>query len=261
MIIDRIRKNFKLLILFIFVIQFFGINIVSGNLISSKVLDLVYMTDIFSGIELIISSKSLKYQLISGLILIITIYIILGRAFCGWVCPVDLIFSYTNKKNKYKIYKINNRIPIIVVVITFFILISFLLSQPIFITYISPITNFFRILFLPFSRVEFTLIILSIILLLVVIIIDRLNKRFWCKDLCPIGFMYGLLNKISVLKIQLDKKRCKVCYKCNESCPMSIDILNTTKSYISSVDCILCGKCIDACKHNALKFTIKTIKK
>ncbi|MFH1768199.1 MAG: 4Fe-4S binding protein [Candidatus Omnitrophota bacterium] len=52
------------------------------------------------------------------------------------------------------------------------------------------------------------------LLLLVSIVI----KRFFCKVLCPIGLIYGKLNKLSPLKVRLDKEHCKGCRRCSSVC-------------------------------------------
>jgi polyferredoxin len=68
------------------------------------------------------------------------------------------------------------------------------------------------------------------------------------------GAIAGAFNKVSVVNISLDEKRCKKCSVCLQACPMGITKLEDIGS---STDCILCGRCVEACPEKALSFKIK----
>jgi ferredoxin-type protein NapH len=76
-----------------------------------------------------------------------------------------------------------------------------------------------------------------------------LVARFWCRYLCPVGPI-GLMNRISVVAISLDSTKCTGCKECLRVCPMGLDKLEDI-GYSS--DCIVCGRCVDACETGALE--------
>lgn len=78
-------------------------------------------------------------------------------------------------------------------------------------------------------------------------IIILMISRGWCKYLCPIGAMMAPTNKISVTDIDINREKCVKCMKCNKVCPMNIDVVN----YNKSLECVRCGRCVDACKFDA----------
>ena len=87
-------------------------------------------------------------------------------------------------------------------------------------------------------------------ILLVVIVLSVLFYRPFCKWICPLGAFYALMNKVSLLGIQVDTSKCVSCGKCARTCQMDVDI---TKSP-NDTECIRCGKCIRACPTEAIRF-------
>ena len=81
--------------------------------------------------------------------------------------------------------------------------------------------------------------------------------RPFCKWLCPLGAFYGLCNRISICRLQVDSGRCTACGACSHACRMDVDVFKTP----NHAECIRCGDCAAACPHGAITrvFSIKTI--
>ena len=93
------------------------------------------------------------------------------------------------------------------------------------------------------------------LILALVIIGSMLNYRFFCKSLCPLGAIYGLLNRISLYRLQLRREACVACGKCRSVCHMGVDPARNP----GAAECIRCGECVAACPEQALSlgFSIK----
>ena len=57
-------------------------------------------------------------------------------------------------------------------------------------------------------------------ILIVVAVLSVLFYRPFCKWICPLGAFYALMNKVSLLGIQVDQCKCVSCGKCAKVCQM-----------------------------------------
>jgi polyferredoxin len=74
---------------------------------------------------------------------------------------------------------------------------------------------------------------------------------------CPLGTLLGFMGKIAGQKLITNKTKCINCNQCNLACPMTIDI--NSKSLkgepVTSLRCVGCGHCVDACTTETLSYT------
>ena len=78
------------------------------------------------------------------------------------------------------------------------------------------------------------------------------NGRTYCNTICPVGTLLSFFARFSWLKINFDKDKCRGCSLCTRNCKTScIDYKTHAIDYSR---CVVCGNCIDVCKHGALKY-------
>ena len=88
------------------------------------------------------------------------------------------------------------------------------------------------------------------------------GKRATCHYICwmapfmILGSKLGRLLHIPQLHISADKEKCVSCGKCNQSCPMGLDVRQLVAENKTAVcsECISCGACADACPKDVLKY-------
>jgi polyferredoxin len=90
-----------------------------------------------------------------------------------------------------------------------------------------------------------------------VILACLFSERFFCKYVCPLGAIYGLLNKASLYRMETSAVKCTGCGGCKAVCPMGVDPSKTP----NSPECIRCGKCRKACPAAAITAGFRDIKK
>ena len=186
-----------------------------------------------------------------------------GRTICGYLCPMgllqELIYKIpTYKIKKNKVTKILSYLKYIILFVLVF-LIPFMYSfqnfpVPAFCKYICPsgtLEGAIGILLNPANADKFSMlgllftrkfIILSIILLSAAFI-----YRAFCRFLCPLGALYGLFAKFSIIGVRVNDSKCIDCGRCISKCP--VDIMK-----VGDAECVHCGKCIDHCPTKAISF-------
>ena len=81
----------------------------------------------------------------------------------------------------------------------------------------------------------------------IVILLSISVERVFCRCLCPLGAAWGLLGRVSVLRMGVSVN-CTRCGKCGQVCPMGIEIFRNP----FLPECIRCMKCVDKCPVKAI---------
>ena len=95
---------------------------------------------------------------------------------------------------------------------------------------------------------------LSLIPLLLVLGLNVVERRVWCRDLCPLGALLALMSRVPGIRRVVDAEKCTACGKCSAACPT--DAIDRKDGFASDVaECTDCMRCIDACEQGANSFT------
>ncbi|TGE33464.1 4Fe-4S binding protein [Desulfosporosinus sp. Sb-LF] len=95
----------------------------------------------------------------------------------------------------------------------------------------------------------------GLIILMITVLGSLTYDRFFCKYLCPMGGLYGIVGKISPFKVVRNQNVCIDCGICNKGCPMNIDVQHSLK--ITTAECLNCQTCVTNCpKAGALDHQI-----
>lgn len=103
---------------------------------------------------------------------------------------------------------------------------------------------------------------LDIIIFPLIIVAELVFLRKWCHRFCPIGALMSLVanfNKTTRPKVNPSKclrSNGSSCTLCSAICPELIDPVDDLGKR-AMVECTRCGKCIQTCPTNALRFTKK----
>mgnify|MGYP000826218877 FL=1 len=87
-------------------------------------------------------------------------------------------------------------------------------------------------------------------ILITVIVLSIMFYRPFCKWICPLGAIYSLFNRVSLLNIKIEDSKCVGCNQCTRACKMDIDVCRTP----NHPECIRCGACIRACPKDAIHY-------
>jgi MauM/NapG family ferredoxin protein len=125
------------------------------------------------------------------------------------------------------------------------------LSGPAWLSQLTePGYDFLKSFILPHKHSFFYLSFLSFLLLTGIFVLELSGKRFWCRNLCPLGALLALISKVSFLK-RIPIKTCKGCNLCEQDCPMDVfDI----KGRFMPEECNLCMDCLAFCPNKITGF-------
>jgi ferredoxin len=86
-----------------------------------------------------------------------------------------------------------------------------------------------------------------------IILLGRYYRRFWCRDLCPLGALFSIFGRFSVIQKKVSDK-CIECGKCTKKCKMGA-IPDDFRDFTVS-ECIYCFDCVKECPVKAISFKI-----
>jgi polyferredoxin len=75
-------------------------------------------------------------------------------------------------------------------------------------------------------------------------------KRPFCRTSCPLGAIFSLFNRLSLVRLHLIKEHCDQCGLCDRICPVDLDVVRD----LDSPECIKCLECTK-CPTGAIKTT------
>jgi len=184
---------------------------------------------------------------------------LLGRTFCGWLCPEGLLFEIADffserilgRKDIFRSVKNSNtvnlptRIIFSVIAILFYSIVPATLGFLLSAYFIPPELLFSQLKTLNFSTgVRAAIIGMSIY----VFITSILLRHIFCKYICAPGLMQVLFGWVSPISMKLRFKReefsrCTDCRACEKVCFMNVK----PRSPKANINCVNCGECIEAC--------------
>ncbi|MCK5560859.1 MAG: 4Fe-4S binding protein [Thermoplasmata archaeon] len=215
-------------------------------------------------------NKLYYLNLIIPFLIVAIFIIILGRVWCGWLCPFGFfqdLMSKTRKTAKrsykelpYSAVVILDRFKYALLFLIVLILVG--ISIPAFGLYyfrsdlalpycqvcpVRPLYIFYQQLF-GFESWSTSIPIYGIIVLTVVVVTGFVVRRSWCR-VCPMGALLALFSRRALITLRKDSDKCIKCRVCLRACPMDIREVyeEMEKDNISSPECIHCYRCVELC--------------
>ena len=232
--------------------------ILKGNLASSKLFDTIPMTDPLLLLQMVASGFShIAMDAVIGAIVVFVLYLLVGgRVFCSWVCPVNIVTDAAFwLRTKLKLRGGTRFSRNIHYWVLGMVLVLSGVTGSLAYELINPVSMLHRGLFFGMSLGWF--VILGIFLFDLFI-----TKRGWCTHVCPMGAFYGLIGKLSPIRVRADaRSACDDCGECYIVCPEAHILKPVLKGEEKGIppvvlagECTNCGRCIDVCAEEVFHF-------
>lgn len=235
-----------------------GWKVLQGNLSASKILQTVPMSDPFAVLQMFAAGAVLASDVLIGALVALVFYMVIGgRAFCSWVCPVNLVTdlaAYLRRKFDIDKYQ-KERQPITrksrYWMIALSLVISFGMGIAAF-EFISPISMLHRGIIFGMGFGWSAVVMIFVFDLFVL-------KNGWCGHVCPLGGFYSLVGRFSLIRVHHTEENCTLCMKCKVVCPEKqvLHMIGKESLPVTSGECTNCARCIEVCDDDALGFSIR----
>jgi len=179
-----------------------------------------------------------------------------GRAWCGWLCPAGGMAEVAQTVNPKPANAKRLRVVRYVIFAVWFgvLVTGFVLAGGI--RGVDPLRLTERYI----SVDEPIKYIMYYLVMGLFFVLDlALGRRGACHGICWMspflnaGMLVGRLLHLPQMRIQSKPESCIDCKKCNNKCPMSIDVNAAVQpGSVKSYDCSLCGECGDVCPKDVL---------
>jgi ferredoxin-type protein NapH len=234
-----------------------GAWVVKGNLASSVTLGVLPLTDPFVLAQVLAARHAPELSALLGAALVLAFYALAGgRAFCAWVCPVNVVAdsaAWLRRRLRITTGRAPRR------ALRHWLLGAVLLACAVTGQAVWEFVN-------PVSLTQRALIFggtLAWGAAAAVFLFDLLvAPRGWCGHLCPMGAAYALIGSRSLLRVSArHSSRCNDCADCFAVCPEPQVITLPLKGkggagpVIRDAACTNCGRCIDVCSTDVFTFT------
>lgn len=235
-----------LLLVLIPVLNRSEIDLLNGNYFSLAI-GPVWITDPLIGLQTILATGRLDGALILSMIIPLAGAAALGRVFCGWVCPQNLLFEGTDvlarklgMRRSARALPRHTRTAVTLAVV---------LAAPLFGFPLASLLSAPGIISLQTARLIKEGVVGAEAILIVLILIAELlvMRRVWCRSLCPVGGFLALFQLPMTMRpknIEDAQHVCGRCGACNEICQLGLAPMAGAVQPI----CHNCGDCVDACE-------------
>ncbi|MGD2252423.1 MAG: 4Fe-4S binding protein [Anaerolineales bacterium] len=226
-------------------------------------------------------------------LILVAMTLLLGRVWCGWLCPMGTLLDllpmrrWRRRKAPSEAWRKAKYVLLLLILFAaLFANLSLLIFDPLtlFVRTVSSsvlppldrltigletalyrlpalrgavkwVDDVLRPALLPRNPAPARAPLLFAALLVGIVALNLLAERFWCRYLCPLGGLLGLLSKIGLIRRE-PNDQCTGCELCTRVCPTGT--VQPENGYASDpAECIMCMDCQDACPRGAQSFPMR----
>ncbi|PNU19373.1 4Fe-4S ferredoxin [Geothermobacter hydrogeniphilus] len=250
---------------------------------------LLFRIDPLAALADFFAPGAFAWQLLWPALLVIVATVLLGRFFCGWICPLGTTLDGAGRllkspggrsrpglrKIKYLLLLALSAAALFgVQVFGWFDPLSLFLRTLTFSLYpvynlfanrvfdffydhhlplISDLVNgaypFWRDHLMAFQQPVFALGLFTALVFLAVLLLEKFERRFWCRNLCPLGALLGLCSRHALVRRE-PASLCSDCSRCQSACRMAA----TGSDGHARSECVLCFECTEYCPAERVRF-------
>jgi polyferredoxin len=282
-----LRKTVQILALILFFAFFVGSH---AGRITGDLASLPFRLDPLIALTNLLASRTFLAG--SALALItLGITLLAGRAWCGWLCPLGTLLDFFSlsrwRQRRWELpdhfRQIKYVLLLLILFAAFFTNLTLLILDPLTLltrtltvsvwpavdkivtsleaalyqiplmrSAVSAFDQWVRPSVFPPIPHAYQGAVLFGVIFIALVGLNLLAERFWCRYLCPLGGMLGLLSKVAILRRKVTLE-CTQCGLCADACPTGT--INPSYDYKSDPgECTMCMDCLYSCQFGSTTF-------
>lgn len=244
-----------------------------------------------------IATKTVVPRAVVSLVIMAALVLVVGRAFCGWICPVPLLdrvrtfFRSPRKRKKLEQAKraemrgiakselgcghacgecssckeVRTKLDSRHYVLGGALLSTALFGFPVF-CLVCPIGLTFATVLVVWRLFAAGDMTWSVVLIPLLLVVEIVFLRKWCTRFCPMAGLMNLVSRFSTTwRPTIDESKCLetvdgvACSRCAIACEADINLRHPDFGERTLADCTRCRACVDACPAKAISmpFVVK----
>lgn len=250
---------------------------------------LLFRIDPLAALAAALAAGPFSWQLLWPALVVVLLTVLLGRFFCGWICPLGTTLDGFGKlvgrgrsayspgwrRTKYyllfalltatacgvQLLGLFDPLAIFLRSLTLAVypaynfgvnrVFDFFYTHevPLLSTAVKSAYPVFRDHLMAFHQPVFTLALFTLLTFLAIILLERVDHRFWCKNICPLGGLLGLCSRYALLR-RIPSRLCADCLECGSQCRSGA----VRPAGHASSECLLCMDCTGFCPEERVHF-------
>jgi len=220
----------------------------------------------------ILTTHTLYWPLLWAMVTVV-LTIVFGRFFCGWVCPFGSLHQFVgylgNRKktvaqkiqlNKYR----KGQCVKYIVLATLLGMAAFpslaaslqtglldpipLVTRSVNLVVVSVLDRGFNFVSVSKRFYEGAWLIFAVFLMAV--LFNLVIPRFYCRFVCPLGALFGIIDRFAIWRIGKNTNQCNNCNLCEKNCEGGCEPAGN----IRISECVLCFNCRADCKDEVISY-------
>jgi len=204
----------------------------------------------------------------------IVLTVVFGRFFCGWVCPFGTMqhfFGWLGSKGRKTSERITRNRYRKAQSIKYFFLLAFivmatvplggsvslqtglldpipLVHRSVNIVLLPILARSFGLMSITFRQYEGAWVIGTVFL--AALFLSFILPRFYCRFICPLGALLGILGRFAIWRIGKSYATCANCGLCEKACEGACE----PSAKIRTSECVLCFNCLHVCPEGLISY-------